>query len=58
MVQVQLAFKGNGRWDSDWFVARYAKKHPWLIKRIGVTLLDHVPGAQNVFSIVKLAKVG
>ncbi len=33
------------------------KSHPLLIKRIGTTLLDHVPGAQTVFTIVKLAKV-
>ncbi len=27
MAQAQLALKGNGRWDSDWFIARYAQKH-------------------------------
>ncbi len=26
--QAQLALKGNGRWDSDWFIARYAQKTP------------------------------
>ncbi len=30
------------------------KTHPWLIKRIGTTLLDH---ALTVFPIIKLAKV-
>ncbi len=33
------------------------KTHPLLIKRIGTTLLDHVPGALTVFPMVKLGKV-
>ncbi len=33
------------------------KTHPWLIKRIGTTLLDHAPDAPTVFYIVKLEKV-
>ncbi len=28
MARAQLALKGNGRWDSDWFIARYAQKTP------------------------------
>ncbi len=28
MVWVQLALKGNGRWDSDWFIAGYAQNRP------------------------------
>ncbi len=28
MVQMQLALKGNGRWDSDWFIAHYAQNTP------------------------------
>jgi len=28
MAQAQLALKGNGRWDSDWFIARYAQNTP------------------------------
>ncbi len=34
MVRAQLALKVNGRWDSDWFIARYAKTHPWLIRSL------------------------
>ncbi len=34
-----------------------SKTHPWLIKKIGSTLLDHAPGTPTVFSIVKLANV-
>ncbi len=57
MARAQLALKGNGRCDSDWYIARYAQTHPLLIKRIGTTLLDHAPGAQTIFPVVKLAKV-
>ncbi len=28
MARAQLALKGNGRCDSDWFIARYAQKNP------------------------------
>ncbi len=28
MAWAQLALKGNGRWDSDWFIARYAQNTP------------------------------
>ncbi len=28
MARAQLALKGNGRRDSDWFIARYAQKTP------------------------------
>ncbi len=41
LERVQLALKRNGRWDSDWFIARYAQKHPLLIKRIG-SRLDNI----------------
>ncbi len=57
MAQAQLALKENGRWDSDWFIPRYAQNTPLLIKRIGTTLLDHAPDAPTVFPIVILAKV-
>ncbi len=33
------------------------KTHPLIIKRIGTSLLDHVPGAPTVFPVNKLAKV-
>ncbi len=57
MARAQLALKGNGRWDSDWFIARHAQKHPLLIKRIGTTRLDHVSGHADHFLVDKLAKV-
>ncbi len=28
MARAQLALKGNGRWDSDWFIAHYAQNIP------------------------------
>ncbi len=28
MAQAQLTLKGNGRWDSDWFIARYTQNTP------------------------------
>ncbi len=33
------------------------KTHPLLITRIGSTILDHAPGTQTIFNVVKLAKV-
>ncbi len=33
MARAQLALKGNGRWDSDWFIARYAQKHTHYLLR-------------------------
>ncbi len=33
------------------------KKHPLLIKKIGKTCLDHLPGCADRFPVVKLAKV-
>jgi len=55
LKQMLLAFKGNGRWDSDWLIVRYDQNTP--ITHLGTTLLDHAPGAPTIFSIVKLAKV-
>ncbi len=57
MAWAQHALKGNGIWDSDWFIARWAQKHPLLIKRIGTTHLDHALGRADRFPVVKLAKV-
>ncbi len=57
MARAQLALKENGRYHSDWFIARYAQKHPLLIKRTGTTRLDHVPGHANRFPVIKLATV-
>ncbi len=34
------------------------KNHPLLIKIIGITRLDHVPGRIDRFPLLKLAKVG
>ncbi len=56
MARAQLALKGNGRWDSDWFIARYAENTS-ITKRIATTLLDHAPGNTTIFPVVKLAKV-
>jgi len=50
MMRAQLAFKRNGRCDSDWFIAHfYSKKHPLLIKRMGNTPLGHVLGTPTIF---------
>ncbi len=55
MAQAQLALKGNERWDSDWFIARYVQKTP--ITHYENRNNPFRPYAPTVFPIVILAKV-
>ncbi len=49
LARTQLALKGNGRWDSDWFIAHYAQNTS-ITKRIGTTLFVPCAGLRDHFS--------
>ncbi len=49
VARTQLALKGNGRWDSDWFIAHYAQNTS-ITKRIGTTLFVPCAGLRDHFS--------